>query len=188
MNIEYSEITSDKNNDSFQAPHNFKEMFEPNEGDTLWQRLAKCYFKPIGNPDTTIKVLEVLQVHQFQKIPRAMVAFHSRGRGRLQTTYTIRDSQLVSLIDYGVDKSVFNEVVHTGALMGINVPLGALTLVTGDDVGLAINMVGVLFNTYLILAQRYSRARCERLIDKSLRLGKVIDRYEYENILNLKLP
>lgn len=169
-------------------PHTFKEMFEPNEKDNPLQRLSKWYFKPRGNPETTIKVLEALQIHQFQKLPKFLARFFTRDGHRYQSTYTVKDSRLSSLIDYAANQSAFNEAMHIGAIAATNVPFGIMAIETGNTTSMAIQGGITLFNVACILAQRYSRARCERLIDKSLERGKTIDYYEYNNRLNLRLP
>lgn len=169
------------------TPHTFKEMFEPNEGDNPVQRLAKWWLKPRGNPETTIKLLKALQVHQFQKLVKMLVGYSPNGY-RYQSTYTVKDSRLSSLIDYAANQSAFNEAWHIAQIVGFNVPFGAMAVVIGSEVGMAAHGVAAFLNAYLVLAQYYSRARCERLIDRSLARGKTVDFYEYSNRLNLRLP
>lgn len=185
--------------DSSQVPHDipvnlnteypncFKEMFDPNESDTALQRLAKWYFKPRGKTESTIKILKMLQVHQFQKVPKVLSRFFTQSVGRYQSIYTIKDSGLSSLIDYGANQSVLAETMHIGAL-GTNIAFGVFNITTDNESGLLFQGACGLINIYTILAQRYSRARCERVIDASLGIGKTIDMYEYNNRLNLNLP
>lgn len=183
-----SATTLSTNTDSNRAPHSFKEMFEPNWGDNVLQRFAKWYMKPRGNPETTIKVMEALQVHQFQKIPKAISRLLTRAAGeRYQSTYTIKNSRLASIIDHGANGSVFNEAFHIG-MLGIDVPIAAKAVATGTELDLAVLGAIAVGNIYGILAQRYSRARCERVVDNSLARGRTLDEYEYKNRLNLRLP
>ncbi|MFA5933167.1 MAG: hypothetical protein WCV81_02780 [Microgenomates group bacterium] len=170
-------------------PKTYKEMFEHSESDNVVQRLFKWYLKPRGNPHTTIKILKALQIHQFQKIPR-ILARHmtSNGKYRYQSTYSVKDTRLSSLIDYGTNQTAFNEIWHLGAIAVTNLPTCIADIMNGNMFGLTIiGSVGVL-NLYCVLAQRYSRARCEVLIDRALSRGRTIEFYEYSNRFNLKLP
>lgn len=169
------------------GPHTFKEMFEPNEDDSILQRVAKWYLKPRGNPEMTIRVLEALQIHQLQRLPKILARFLTRDGYRYQSTYTIKDSRLSSLIDYAAYRSALSEATHIGAIAVANIPLGVS--VTTNNIAMLVFQGGwIALNVACVLTQRYSRARCERLIDKSLARGKSVDYYEYNNRLNLRLP
>lgn len=168
-------------------PTTFKEILGANNGDNFLQRGLKTYIKPKGNPETTVRVLEALQVDQVQKIPKAITHLSVRLIGRHQSNYAIKDSSLSSLIDYGAKKSAINEFVHLGALaccVGSVIADSA----TGSVDDLPYLGVAALVNTYLILAQRYSRARIEKIVNNRLRRGDRIGHYAYEDRLNLRLP
>lgn len=170
-------------------PHTFKEMFAPKKDDNFLNRALKWYVKPRGNPLTTIRVLEALQVDQFQRIPKALAKLFTRGgKFRYQSNYTIKDSRLSSLIDYGSDQTFFNEAIHTGVIAASIIPSGIVYMLSDNKMGFAVEGGAFLVNLFCVLAQRYSRARCEILIDKGLAQGKTIDYYEYRNMLNLRLP
>ncbi len=145
--------------------------------------------KPRGSPRTIIRVLEALQVHQFQKLAKPTTDFMTHYAAyRNQSIYAIKDSRLSSLIDYGANQSVLTEAWHIGAIATTCIPFGVIAIISHDITGLAFQGGGTLLNLVCILAQRYSRARCEMIIDKSLARGKTIDYYEYNNRLNLRLP
>jgi hypothetical protein len=169
-------------------PTTFKDVFQTSEGDNLLQRAMKSYLKPRGNPETTIKVLEVLQVDQFQKVPKAWARFHLKAGRRYQSNYTVKDSSLASFIDYGTHQSGFNDTWHFGALMVTGVIPGILDITSGNTNPLPFLGAAALVNTYCILAQRYSRARIERIVDRRLARGERMGRFEHNNHLNLKLP
>lgn len=169
-------------------PHTFKEMFAPKVDDTLLLRALKWYVKPKGNPKTTIRILKALQIDQFQRLPRALANHHTKGeKHRYQTNYTIKDSSLSSLVDYGVNKTFFNEAIHIASTAAV-LPAGVGFILTDNTLGVALQGGVALINLACILAQRYSRARCEILIDRKLAQGKTIDDCRYENRLDLRLP
>ena len=97
------------------APKSFREILAPHEGDTCFQRLAKWYIRPRGNPETTMKVLEALQVHRFQELPK-LLAKRSNNIQISQSSNTINDSRLSSLLDYATHKTLMNEI---GRLAGL---------------------------------------------------------------------
>lgn len=169
-------------------PVTFREMFAPNKGDTRQQRVRKWYLKPRGKPETTIRVLESLQVDQFQKIPKAIAKIQQRRTGVPHPTQTLRDTRFSSLIDYATDKSGHNELMHLQHIIKRNIPFGALGVATDFKGFLAISAAATLADGYAILAQRYSRARLERIINGQLKRGASIRKGEYNNPLNLRLP
>lgn len=169
------------------CPTTFREMFKANEGDNFLQRGLKTYIRPKGDPETAIRVFEALRVDQVQKAPKLVIRFFLRDLGRFQGTYTIKDSSLPSLVDYGSEQTAINELMHLGAIASCVIP-GIVESASGSFDNLPYIGTAIFINTYLILTQRYSRARIEKIVNKRLSRGDKIGHYTYKNRLNLRLP
>lgn len=171
------------------GPKTFEEMLDTGVGNVL-QRTAKAYIKP-HNPEETINLMRALQVDHFQDVAISIFQLYKKvmlPNRRIQTTYTLADNSLNSLVDFATNQTTLTEAYHLvveGLLAASILPAvaaghtdGSFALITGL----------FLVNTYGILAQRYTRARLSRTVDHALKRHKEFDVAKYTNVLGIKVP
>jgi hypothetical protein len=172
-----------------EGPKTFEEMLDTNVGNFL-QRAAKAYIKPV-NPEQTIKLMRALQVDYFQDVAIDVFQLYKKvmlPNRRIQTTYTLGDNSLNSMVDFATNQTALNEAFHL-VVEGLCV-ISILPAVAAGHVdgSLAFNTVALLVNTYGILAQRYTRTRLSRTIDHALKRHKEFNVDKYTNVLGIKVP
>ena len=128
----------------------FRDILISNPHDSWWQSAQKWYMRSPLSTNNTLRLLETLQVDKFQQLPK-WIARKMSSNMKFQSTYTLADSTLESLINYATSQILVNEKLHFGAI-GTCTLLGIGNLYSGD-LGFAIFEGGaILANAYCILA------------------------------------
>ncbi len=182
-------INNPSGGDSQSPATSYSEMLDTSTG-TFKQRLVKWCLKPQGEKFT--QVMDFLQVKSaLAKIVARRVKTNQLSGDEL-TNYSLgrNRSDLGHLINMATDLSWKAEKFHlifTGiALPGVIVGLG--TIASGGVVPLVISSVFVSANTYLALAQIYTRTRLAHAIDRKIQRGDKL-RADYQGRhLALRLP
>lgn len=174
---------------SSNPPSTFNAMLDTSAGNLL-QRSVKAWITP-RNPEGTIKLIEAMRVDVFQ---RALLRCHNRWlvpkswKEKPGDNYTMPDGSLNSMVDFAMNKTSFNEAIHSVGVVAASALLLSLIAEGRTDYPVVFSVGALMEDIYCILAQRYTRARLSIAIDRALARNERFNVDEYRNVLRVKMP
>lgn len=185
------------------APQTFDEMMDPRVGTAL-QRIEKWYLR-VGDPKKTKQLLERIGVGRYQALllklvqaidPEQVEKKKRKAYAGERNNYYLSDASFSTLLDMAVHQTGFNEKVHLlGALLQAAVITGGVALIpekNAENLAPLLPLLGfLLLEMYIVLSQRYARARLAQVIDRKLEQsaeGAGFDLSSFKNRLGLRLP
>jgi len=167
-------------------PQNFLEMLEGQQGTAI-QKLLRFYIYS-KNPDMIILACQLLQVDKFQQLMIRISSTTSKDGqfSNYKTNYTLGNLTTERLIQFATIETLVNELIHL-----VQLPYNAIFIHYSLEKNLPsfafANLLFFTFNTYCVLAQKYTRARLTKTIDARIRKKK-FPSSDFSNPLALRLP